>query len=56
MVDEKLFNDAIQLASLWLAKTKAGNPKEYSDQVEGSVQIIYKGLVAIRERIVTGEV
>ena len=56
MVDEKLFNDAIQLASLWLAKSKAGNPKEYRDQVEGCVQTIYNGLVAVRERIVTGQV
>ena len=53
MIDEKLFNDAIQLASLWLAKSKATDPKEYREQVEGSVQTIYNGLIAVRERIET---
>jgi len=55
MIDEKLFDDAIQLASLWLTKSKAATPKEYRDQVEGSVQTIYNGLVAVRERIEKGE-
>jgi hypothetical protein len=55
MVDEKLFNDAIQLASLWLAKSKAATPKEYRDHVEGCVQTIYNGLLAVRERIETRE-
>jgi hypothetical protein len=56
MIDEKLFNDAIQLASLWLAKSKTATPKEYREQVEGSVQTIYNGLVAVRKRIENGEV
>jgi len=51
MVEEKLFDDAIRLASLWLAHSKVETAKEYRDQVEASVQTIYHGLVAVRERI-----
>ncbi len=53
MVDEKLFTDAVQLASLWLAKSKAATPKDYRDEVEATVQSIYGGLAAVRERIGT---
>jgi hypothetical protein len=56
MIDEKLFNDAIQLASLWLTKSKAADPKDYRDQVEGCVQTLYKGLLAVRERLESGAV
>jgi hypothetical protein len=51
MVDEKLFADAIQLASLWLAKSKSTTAQDYRDEVEASVQTIYNGLVAVRDRI-----
>jgi len=55
MVDEKLFNDAIQIASLWLANSKAESTEEYRRQVEGSVQSIYNGLIAVRDRLATGK-
>jgi hypothetical protein len=51
MIDEKLFDDAISLASLWLAKTEARSAQEFRDDVEGSVQAIYHGLLAVRDRI-----
>ena len=51
MVDEKLFDDAMRLASLWLAHSKVDTAREYRNQVEASVQAIYHGLLAVRERI-----
>jgi hypothetical protein len=54
MVDEKLFDDSVKLASLWLAKTQAQNPQTLRDEVEGSVQAIYHGLLAVRDRINSG--
>jgi hypothetical protein len=54
MVDEKLFDDAMRLASLWLSKTQAQNSQTFRDEVEGSVQAIYHGLLAVRDRIETG--
>jgi hypothetical protein len=56
MIDEKLFDDAMQLASLWLANTKATTHQAFRDEVEGSVQAIYSGLLAVRERIEAEEV
>jgi hypothetical protein len=56
MIDEKLFNDSIQIASLWLAKSSVETAAEFRKQVEGSVQTIYNGLIAVRQRIETGEV
>ena len=55
MIDEKLFADAVELASLWLAKSKATDAAEYRQQVEASVQTIYGALRAVRDRIETGE-
>ena len=54
MVDEKLFDDAMRLASLWLSKTQAQNSQTFRDEVESSVQAIYHGLLAVRHRIGTG--
>jgi hypothetical protein len=54
-VNEKLFDDAVRLASLWLEKSKADTVQGYRDQVEGSVQAIYHGLLAVRGRIETGK-
>jgi len=55
MSDEKLFSDAIELAALWLKQSKAATADEYRNQVEASVQTIYGGLLAVRERILAGE-
>ena len=51
MIDEKLFDDAIRIASLWLAHSKVETARDYRDQVESSVQATYHGLIAVRERI-----
>jgi hypothetical protein len=56
MIDEKLFDDAVQIASLWLAKSNAETPAEYRQQAEGCIQTIYNGLIAVRQRIETGAV
>ncbi len=53
MMDEKVFEDAVRLATLWLEKTKVTTPQAYRDQVEQSVQAIYMGLRAVRDRIET---
>ena len=55
MIDERLFADAVQLASLWLGKSKAADAAEYRQQVEASVQTVYAALVAVRDRIKAGE-
>ena len=52
VVDEKLFDDAIRLAALWLTNSKAKSSREYRDEVEGSVQAVYEGLVSLRARLV----
>ena len=52
MIDEKLFDDAVKLASLWLANSKASSPKDYRQEVEGCVQGVYKGLVTLRNACV----
>ncbi len=52
MVNEKLFDDAIKLAALWLTNSKATDTKEYRSDVEGCVQAVYEGLVSLRLRIV----
>jgi hypothetical protein len=51
MVDEKLFDDAIRLASLWLTKTKATDSEKFRNEVEATVQSVYGGLLSVRERI-----
>ncbi len=51
MIDEKLFDDAIRLASLWLTHSKAMSIKDYREEVEGCVQGVYEGLVSLRGRL-----
>jgi hypothetical protein len=55
MIDEKLFDDAVRLASLWLSKTEAKNAQSFRDDVERSVQAIYHGLLEVRIRIQSGK-
>jgi hypothetical protein len=54
MVDEKLFDDAVRIASLWLSKTEATDAQAFRSDVERSVQAVYHGLLAVRERITKG--
>jgi hypothetical protein len=54
-IDEKLFDDAIQLASLWLTNSKAVDTKDYRHEVEGCVQGVYRGLIALRGRLLDDE-
>ena len=51
MIDEKLFDDAIKLASLWLTNSKASNASVYRQEVEGCVQGVYRGLLSLRDRL-----
>ena len=51
MIDEKLFDDAVKLASLWLANSKAPNATDYRQEVEGCVQGVYRGLLSLRARL-----
>lgn len=51
MIDEKLFDDAIKLASLWLTNSKAPSATDYRQEVEGCVQGVYWGLVSLRSRL-----
>jgi len=51
MIDEKLFDDAIRLASLWLSNSKASSAADYRQEVEGCVQGVYRGLVSLRDRL-----
>jgi len=51
MIDEKLFDDAIKLASLWLTNSKASNASDYRQEVEGCVQGVYRGLLSLRDRL-----
>ena len=52
MIDEKLFDDAVRLASLWLSNSKASDAKDYRQEVEGCVQGVYRGLVSLRARLI----
>ena len=55
MIDEKLFDDAIRLASLWLTNSKAENAKDFRHEAEGCVQGVYRGLIAVRARLLEDE-
>ncbi len=55
MVDEKLFDDAIKIAMLWLSKSVAVDAAAFRGDVERAVQAVYQGLLAVRHRIEAGE-